>query len=138
MGLKNMFSQDEPEIIPEKKTGKSLAWKTIRTMGKNILIEYQKGDIINRVILPVKAVTATMTEGALETGVQYGLAWARVLGADSKLENDLRKAGIWDRADFIRLHQAARGILKIHKVDYAKAMQDINKFNKKDGGKTND
>ncbi len=131
----DIFDKKEPENEEQKLKGK-LSWKVIRTIVKTVLVEYKHGDIVNRVVLPIKAIQDTVTDNVLFSGIQYGLSWARIIkGADTKIENELRAAGIYTKEDFIKLHHSARGVLKMHKLEYGEALKNINK---KDGGKSND
>ena len=137
MGL--FDNEPKPEEVKEEKPKKAASWRVIRTIfGKSILIEYKRGDEVNRVTLPLKAVTPVekITDSVLDTGVQYGLKWSKVIdGADKKVENELRKVDVWTLEDFIKKGSSVRMILKTAGLDYGQALQDINKFMNKDGGK---
>lgn len=132
MGL---FDPEEKQVDPPKEEKKTKAtWKIIRTIaGKNVLVEYQRGDEVNRVLIPLKAIDK-VTDGVLDAGLQYGLKWSKVIeGADKKLESELHQAGIYTKEDFITLGPAARSVLKNRELDFGTALNDINKFTK-DGG----
>ena len=124
--------EKESEFKEEKKTKST--WKIIRTIaGKNVLVEYARGDEINRVLIPLKSLDR-VTDSTLDAGVQFGLKWSKVIeGADKHIESELHRAGIYTREDFITLGPAARSVLKQRELDFGTALKDINKLTK-DGG----
>jgi len=124
--------EKESEFKEEKKTKST--WKIIRTIaGKTVLVEYERGDEVNRVLIPLKTLDK-VTDSVLDAGVQYGLKWSKVIeGADKKIESELHRVGIYTREDFITLGMAARSVLKSRELDFGTALKDINKLTK-DGG----
>ena len=131
MGL---FDEQEEVKEPREEKKTKATWRIIRTIaGKNVLIEYERGDEVNRVLIPLKTLDK-VTDSVLDAGAQYGLKWAKVIeGADKKLESELHQAGIYTKEDFIKNGLAARSVLKQRELDFGTALKDINKFTK-DGG----
>lgn len=105
--------------------------KVISKRKGSTLVEFRKGDKLQRVYVPSQDVKdGEVSEYKLKLGIPYGVEWSRFIrlqATPEELEDNLRNAGIWTGHDALQNPQIVLGVLqKTYKIDLG-AIQRIAK-----------